>query len=124
MVIIIVQDALMSQSLYQLLLRMGKEALIIHRISEAATLMAANRDLIEAVILDSDIDIEQSKWFLQNLSLSHPHCSILVYSDFPEWEAMSEINLVTNLRIRKKPFILDDILTVIQCDTRRNNVSH
>ncbi len=123
MVAIIVDDRFLNLSLSRLFKLMRKEGSFFAQLSEAREFLANRQQELEAVILDYDIDPEQSQGFMQTLRTSELDYGVLVYSDFPQEELKKAFPENQQIRIKEKPFLLKDILLTIESGTRRNNVT-
>jgi DNA-binding NtrC family response regulator len=123
MVAVIVKDDLIRQSLQGLLKRAGVNARFFSKISESTAALMEEPDTLEALIVDYDIDPELCRWLICGISRIACQVKILVYSDFPIMTFSEESLNNTKLIIKEKPFILRDILDILQSDARRKNVS-
>jgi len=123
MVAIIVNDSFLNLSLQRLLTLMRKEIYFFKHLSEAWELLFSKEQSPEAVILDYDIDPEQSQGFMHSLKNAEVGYKVLVYSDFPQDELKENFFGNYRIKIKEKPFLLKDILSIIESGTRRNNVT-
>ena len=123
MFLVIVKDFLIRQSLQGLLLRAGVTACFYSKVSESSAAIMEEPDALEALIIDYDIDPALCKWLISGVLHLAEKVKILVYSDFPIGEFHEDASRNQNLKIKEKPFILGDILEILQSETRRNNVS-
>lgn len=123
MVAVIVKDDLISKSLKGLLSRAGVDARFFCKYSDSCAVIMEEPDILEALIVDYDINPELCHWLLCGVSRIACQAKILVYSDFPIMTFSEESLNNTKLIIKEKPFILRDILDILQSDARRKNVS-
>lgn len=122
MVAVIVKDDLISKSLKGLLSRAGVDARFFCKYSDSCAVIMEEPDILEALIVDYDINPELCHWLLCGVSRIACQAKILVYSDFPI-SLPGEHFTNSKLIIKEKPFILRDILDLIASDSRRKNVS-
>ncbi|MFO7659936.1 MAG: hypothetical protein R6V77_03395 [Candidatus Cloacimonadaceae bacterium] len=123
MIIIVVQDLLLKQSLHRALRRMDVESIFLTTIIEADNLIKNNHDAIEAVIIDFDIDPESNRKYLLGTMKDGYDMRILVYRDLPNPYLSENLLSLKNIQFKEKPFMLEDIISILQQNQGGKNVS-